>query len=300
MNKLKTHAIKQVKLLYAILGTSKTELENVILNKQSYYYTFTKIKKDKRGRIIYENGLPKTRQINATNGRLNEFQSIIFKGILSNVFLPKYIKGGVKGESNITNARVHLGKRFKLKTDLKKYFPSINSERVRKMYLNNGFSSKVAELLTQITTNNNELPQGTPCSTIIANLAFIPIDNVLVNYCIEKKITYSRFVDDMVFSSQSDFKDNIKDIIKIIISSGFRISVKKTIYSKGSLDITGVLVKQNILDANNELKELIEDTSINLETTLARIRYIDQIKLQSKVTKKPVRKKNNVEFLNLS
>ena len=48
MIELKTVAIKQEKLLYAILKTNKAELEKVIQNKQSFYYSFDKIKKDKR------------------------------------------------------------------------------------------------------------------------------------------------------------------------------------------------------------------------------------------------------------
>ena len=61
------------------------------------------------------------------------------------------------------------------------------------------------ELLTHLTTNNYALPQGTPTSTAIANIVFLPIDNKLIDYCIQKKLTYTRYVDDLVFSSHFDF-----------------------------------------------------------------------------------------------
>ena len=284
MTNLKTTAIKQEKLLYAVLRTNKTELETVIQNKQSYYYTFPKIKKDKRGNIVYENGVPKQRMINATKGRLNDFQKIITKKILSTIPLQSNIKGGVKGSSNITNAKAHLGKHYKFKTDIKKYFPSISQDRVFKMYIDNGFSCKVATLLTHITTNNYELPQGTPTSTAIANLVFIPNDKKIIDYCTKNNLTYTRYVDDLVFSSHFEFKEKVLEIVHFILSDGFRISIKKTIYTAGSLEITGVLTKQNVIDATDEYKELVADKTIAAKTTEARIKYISRIKTK---TKKP-------------
>lgn len=279
MNNLKTTAIKQEKLLFAILGTNKKELETVIQNKQSYYYSWQKLDEDKRKNTIYKNGVPKQRMINATKGRLKVFQKIIAKKILSKIPLPSNIKGGVKGNSNIANAEAHLGKHYKFKTDMKKYFPSISYDRVFKMFVENGFSTKVSSLLTHITTNNYELPQGTPSSTAIANLVFIPNDKKIINYCSNNHLTYTRYVDDLVFSSPFDFKDKILDIIHFVIFDGFRISMKKTVYAEGPMEITGVLVKQNILDATKEYKELVADKSIPIKTTTARIEYIKRIRI---------------------
>jgi len=288
MIELKTIAIKQEKLLYAVLKTNKTELDNVIKNKQSFYYSFEKIKKDKRDNIVYENGLQKKRIINATKGRLNDFQNIIAKKILSQIPLPINIKGGVKGECNIANAKVHLGKHYKFKTDVKKYFPSISYSRVHKMFIQNGFSYKVSTLLTHLTTNNYELPQGTPTSTAIANVVFVPIDKKLIEFSIQNNLTYTRYVDDLVFSSHFDFKEKVLDIINFILEEGFRISIKKTVYVAGSLEITGVLTKQNVLDATNEYKDLINDKTIKPEKTAARRKYINRIKAKPKAKSKKI------------
>lgn len=282
MTELKTNAIKQPKLLYAILKTTKVELEDVIKNKKSYYKSYDKVKKDKRDRIVYENGVPKKRTINYTSGRLNTFQNIIAKRILSKIVLPPNVKGSVKGSSNIANAKVHLGKHYKFKTDMKKYFPSISHERVFKMFLYNGFSNKVATLLTHITTINYELPQGTPTSSAIANLVFVPNDIKINEYCAANNLTHTRYVDDLVFSSHFDFKDKIIDILQFIFDDGFKVSIKKTIYASGSLEITGVLTKQNILDATDEYKDLVNDLTVAPQKTAARKKYINRIKVTSK------------------
>jgi RNA-directed DNA polymerase len=293
MIELKTTAIKQEKLLYAVLKTTKIELDHIIQNKKSYYRSYDKIKKDKRDKIVYENGQPKKRNINYTSGRLNDLQTAIARKILAKIPLPSNVKGSVKGSSNIANAKAHLGKHYKFKTDIKKYFPSISQERVLNMFIQNGFSSRVASLLTHITTHNYELPQGTPTSSAIANLVFVPNDIKLNGFSLTNQLTHTRYVDDLVFSSHFDFKDKISDIIQFILDDGFSISVKKTIYTSGSLEITGILTKQNVLDATDEYKELVTDLTIDPTKTEARKKYIKRIKATRKASSRKTGTSNN-------
>lgn len=278
MDKLKTSGIKQEKLLYAILRTTKEEFEEVIRLKKFYYSSFFQTKKDKRGRIIYKNGVPKKRTINTTSERLREYQDIVAKKILAKITLPSNVKGSVKGGSNIANAAAHLGKHYKFKTDIKNYFPSISHERVHSMFLKNGFSRKVASLLTHITTFNYELPQGTPTSSAIANLVFVPNDHKIVQFCRQHKITHTRYVDDLVFSSAKDFKDKLIEIIQFILDDGFKISVNKTIYTAGTMEITGIITKQNILVLSKEYEELVTDPTIDLESNKGRKMYMEAVK----------------------
>jgi RNA-directed DNA polymerase len=278
MSNLKTIEIKQTKLLYFILKSNAQEVKEVISSKKDYYCTFQKIKKDKRDKVVFENGIPKSREINATKDKLQVFQKIISKKILSKIVLPPNIKGGVKGSDNISNAKAHLGKHYKFKTDIKKYFPSISHTRVYKMLIENGFSSAVASIITHITTYKYQLPQGTPTSTNIANLVFIPIDKKIIKFCNIHKITYTRYVDDLTFSSHFDFRNKVNDLIKFIIEENFAISDKKTYYKAGSMEITGVYTKQNTLDATTEYKELVKDQTIDSIKTKARKKYIERIK----------------------
>jgi RNA-directed DNA polymerase len=284
MIELKTTAIKQEKLLYVVLKTTKAELEHIIKNKKSYYHSYDKIKKDKRDKFVYENGQPKKRNINYTSGRLNELQTVVARKILANIPLPSNVKGSVKGGCNIANAKAHLGKHYKFKTDIKKYFPSISYERVFNMFIQNEFSSKVASLLTHITTHNYELPQGTPTSSAVANLVFVPNDIKINEFSKSNKLKHTRYVDDLVFSSHFDFKDKLLEIIQFILDDGFRISIRKTIYTAGSLEITGILTKQNVLDATDEYKNLVEDLTIDPKKTEARMKYIKRIKATNKIS----------------
>jgi RNA-directed DNA polymerase len=89
------------------------------------------------------------------------------------------------------------------------------------------FSPHLAHWLTKLTTWDHELPQGTPTSTHIANLVFLDTDIQLINLCNANNITYTRYVDDLTFSSPQDFKHLLNDILNIVIVNDFKLSYRK-------------------------------------------------------------------------
>lgn len=95
----------------------------------------------------------------------------------------------------------------------------------------------ISHWLTNLTTWKYELPQGTPTSTHIANLVFLDTD-LLIDLCNKHNITYTRYVDDLTFSSQQDFQHLLTDILKIVTENNFKLSYRKTQY-KGKQTITG-------------------------------------------------------------
>lgn len=278
MNEIKTLGIKNIKHLMAVLISNEAEINDLIKNKEKYYYVMSKpkkergkIKKDANSNIIF-------RELNPSCGRLFKVQEIIKTRILSKIPLPENVKGGVRGYSNIANAQAHKGRKHKFKTDIKKYFPSISYERVYEMFLENGFSSKCCTILTHLTTHKYELPQGTPTSTHIANLIFLPNDRILIDYCKQHNIRYTRFVDDLVFSSPTDFRNKCLDLIQVILDDGFKISCKKTLYRAGNMEITGIDTKNNVLDLPDFFKELMNDSSINEKSTKGRKNYYKNVR----------------------
>lgn len=270
--------IKNIKHLEAVLNFKVEAMEQLIADREKFYYIKPEIKKDKKGNIKYdEAGNIKYRYLNPSKGELKLLQKRINYRILALIPLPTYVQGGVKGYTNITNARAHLGKLFKFKTDMKSYFPSISHERVYTMYLRNGFSAKIATLLTHLTTNNYQVPQGAPTSTAIANLIFVPNDLLIASFCKKHQLTYTRFVDDMVFSSAVDFQQHCNTLINFIVKDGFSVSADKTVYKIGKLDITGVEIGQNMAQPTKGLKELIADPTVSVKKTKGRQLYIKNL-----------------------
>jgi len=122
------------------------------------------------------------------------------------------------------------------------------------MFVNKGFSADVSSLLTKLTTIHGNLPQGTHTSPAIANLVFSRIDGKIIDIIQSKKIVYTRWIDDLSFSSQNDFHYTCNKIVDAIKSDGYLISHRKTFYKIGPVKITGIITKNNILKTPEEIK----------------------------------------------
>ena len=148
--------------------------------------------------------------------------------------------------SIITNARRHKRRRYVLNLDLKDFFPAFNFGRVRGFFIhNNSFklNEKVATIIAQIACFENALPQGSPCSPIIADMIAHLLDVRLVKLAKQHNLTYSRYADDLTFStSHRDFPAAIAvpvapgspqwklggDLLSAIAEAGFAANSSKT------------------------------------------------------------------------
>src|SRR5205085_12448911 len=95
-------------------------------------------------------------------------------------------------------------RRWVFNLDLEEFFPSINFGRVRGFFLKNRdfeLNVDVATVLAQIACHENSLPQGSPCSPVISNLVGHLLDMRLVKLASEAGCTYSRYADDLTFST---------------------------------------------------------------------------------------------------
>ncbi|MFN8300497.1 MAG: reverse transcriptase family protein [Chitinophagales bacterium] len=192
--------------------------------------------------------------INSSLRRLKVIQRRLINDVLVHLPLPSYAYGAVKERDNILNARRHQGKKYKFTTDLKNFFPSISHHHVFGMFTGFGFSPTVARVLTKLTTYKGRLPQGAPTSPIIANLVFTSTGRKLEKYASDRGITFTSFVDDLVFSAAHDFKLDTLKLLEIIKSDGYRISHDKTHYGCGDIVVTGLIPKQNGLAIPNSLR----------------------------------------------
>jgi len=247
---------KQLKYLAFLLKCKPHEIEYICSHLREYYGKRVETKIDKKtGKPkTYKDGTFKIRIIRPTYKRLKVIQSSIKRNILSDVKLPKNVHGGVKKKSNITNAKEHQGNKYKFTTDLQEFYPSVSFDRVYSMFLSLGYSNHLAHWFTKLTSKDFELPQGTPTSTHIANIVFLPTDEKLIQLCNENGITYTRYVDDLTFSSQKDFKHLLSQILAIVTDGGFKVSCRKTKY-QGKQLITGIYPNNNYIDAPENIKE---------------------------------------------
>jgi retron-type reverse transcriptase len=177
--------------------------------------------------------------------------------------------GFKRKRSIITNARQHRHRRWVFNLDLEDFFPSINFGRVRGFLLRNRdfeLHKDVATVIAQIACHQNALPQGSPCSPVISNVIGHVLDMRLVQLASQAGCTYSRYADDLTFSTnKKEFPANIAvrsgkegvashfwspgdALQKIINRTGFRINAKKThqMYRDSRQNVTGLIVNKKI------------------------------------------------------
>ncbi|MGD6900334.1 retron Ec67 family RNA-directed DNA polymerase/endonuclease [Bacillus infantis] len=140
-----------------------------------------------------------------------------------------------KEKSIITNAKIHRNKRFVLNIDLENFFESFHFGRVRGFFLkNNNFllSSEVATVVAQLTCYKGTLPQGAPTSPIITNLICEILDQRLLKIAKTHKLNYTRYADDLTFSTNdANFLEKQSEIYGLLsrelIRAGFKVNEKK-------------------------------------------------------------------------
>lgn len=166
--------------------------------------------------------------------------------------------GFVKNKSIVDNASAHLKKEYLLNIDLENFFPSISSARVYSLFFNYfRLDKKVAATLTNLCCHpNGFLPQGAPTSPIISNILCKTLDKELDRLAKASfGSSYSRYADDITFSSNKPFKSSIikgnelgSTLENIIIRNGFQINYDKIRLQKSyqHQEVTGIIVNSKL------------------------------------------------------
>jgi Reverse transcriptase (RNA-dependent DNA polymerase). len=263
LSKNELYKKNEFKKLCFILGFKRSEIKTLLDGIDKNYKIWSEVKTDKQGKPkTYSDGTEKKRTFRNPSTLLKLVQKRIKINIIDKVELPHNVHGGVKKRSNITNAKVHQGNKYLFETDLQEFYPNISKDVVYKTFLELGYSSHFSHWLTKLTTKDNQLPQGSPASQGISNLVFMKTDHKLNQFCKTNSITFTRYVDDLTFSSQQDFGNKIQEILDIVINDNFKISRRKTVYD-GKQTITGIQPFLNKIDAP---KHIIEKAKNEIET----------------------------------
>jgi RNA-directed DNA polymerase len=159
--------------------------------------------------------------------------------------------------SIVTNAKPHIGKKNILVIDLKDFFTTIRAKRVKNLFSSWGINDEIASTLALLCTYKGTLPMGAPTSPILSNLCSYELDLKLMQFCELNHVTYSRYADDLTFSSNENISDElIQSIIQLIRENGFEINYKKLrrIGSNRKQKITGIIVNEK-LSVERKLKK---------------------------------------------
>ena len=206
------------------------------------------------------------RIISAPMPRLKQAQHWILTNILQKVELHSAAHGFCQGRSIVSNAQPHVGAEVVINFDLKDFFPSISYPRIKGLFIALGYSEAAATIFGLLCTepdiaeieldgktyyvalSERYLPQGAPTSPAITNIICRRLDRSLTSMAEKLGFIYTRYADDLTFSTSGDSRRHICNILRrtesIVEYEGFMINEEKTRILRNSQqqDVTGVIV----------------------------------------------------------
>jgi hypothetical protein len=189
--------------------------------------------------------------------------------LLQNIYqVNKHAYGFIPGKSIFNNANIHCGSNYVYNIDLKDFFFSIRSNRIEGRLkhppfdLNSGEKPLIAKYIANICTKNIEykiddndtllnkrvLPQGSPASPVLSNIICQGLDFYLGRIAHKFGVKYSRYADDITFSSMHNvYQKNSpfhKEVLNTINNQGFIVNPNKVRLQKRGhrQEVTGLLV----------------------------------------------------------
>ena len=192
------------------------------------------------------------RKISQASPELKTLQYWVVNNILNKLPISNCAYAYQRGASIKKHAHVHRDSKHIFHTDICKFFPSITFEHLLPVLANN---RKILEdldidfasinTIRDICFRDNKLCIGTVSSPIISNAIMYEFDNIMLEYSKKNHLYYSRYADDIYFSS-NQYIDIIHTqyLSKTLNEFGFSINESKTYFSstKYRRKITGLIV----------------------------------------------------------
>src|SRR5437016_4502852 len=190
------------------LGISPKLVSHMVMRPDRYYNSFEVTKKNGGRRVI-------------TSPRvfLKTVQRYILDCILSQVQPHDAAVAFRRGHNCGDGARRHVGRPYVWNIDLADFFPTISKSQVFGVFRKIGYPDAAALFLAGVCCLERRLPQGAPTSPALANLVAQPLDLKLTSIAESASIVYTRYADDMTFSSASLIPSEFREHVVYAIES---------------------------------------------------------------------------------
>ncbi len=242
------------------------------------------------------------RLLEAPKRELKDLQRTVLHGILDRIPPHAAAHGFRRGRSALSGARLHTGREALLHLDLESFFPAVTAGRVYGIFRTSGYPEPVAHLLAGLCTTVTpvsvrraapagvtpsavarrrrmlealaapHLPQGSPTSPALANLAALGLDRRLAGLAGRFGATYTRYADDITFSGDRALLRRAGRIVAsveaIAAEEGFRVNDDKTrVRSRAQRQlVTGLIVNShpNVTRGDyDRLRAVLHDAATN-------------------------------------
>ncbi|MGV9668094.1 reverse transcriptase family protein [Nocardia niigatensis] len=237
----------------------------------------------------------KMRAISIPEPALMEVQRWILHRIASRIPVHPNSFAYTPGNSIRACAARHVGARWLVKLDVENFFESISERQVFQVFHRAGYIPLVAFELSRLCTRSARhadhvdarqfitkrrrrviwpysesvlgfLPQGAPTSGALANLVAYDLDVRFTALAQRERMVYTRYADDLTFSSIEDFDRSnavrlVNEVRSILRQADFSLHEKKTrMVPPGSRKLVlGLLVDRDQVRLNRDIRQRITE-----------------------------------------
>lgn len=260
-------------------------VEVVVRTAPHRYKTFRIPKRNGRG----------MRTIAQPASEVKAFQRFLVNQVLSDLPVHDSASAYVRGRGIKQNALAHVKHGYLLKMDFASFFPSIKPRDLEAHldhYDPNRFTEEDKAAISSIVfwkprnAAARELCIGGPSSPFVSNTIMYSFDEMMASYCEERNIIYTRYADDLSFSTNepgmlADVERQVKAALKDMEYPTLRINVEKTVHTskKHFRSVTGlVLSSQGLVSLGRQRKRQIRAMLHRVATGKEPIQDIQQIR----------------------
>ena len=245
-----------------LLFVSRAKLQS-LAREEGLYFDFQKPKSSGGFRII-----------SAPRDDLKAIQKRI-ADLLQRIAPPDYLFAPVARRSYVDNAAVHLGADSIRLLDIEDFFPSCTANKVIWFYRTRmQCSVDVAAIIRGIVTKAGSLPQGSPCSPILAYLCYVDMWEEIARIVESANCVLSVYADDLTISGTTIPEAAIWDIKMVLRKHGHRYNALKERSKRlKPAEITGVILSRGELHVPNRqhkalyhLRRQLAQNGPNLDT----------------------------------
>jgi retron-type reverse transcriptase len=242
------------------------------------------------------------RLLEAPKRELKDLQRTVLHGILDRIPPHPAAHGFTRRRSALTGARVHAGRDVVMRFDLESFFSAVTAGRVYGIFLTAGYPEPVAHLLAGLCTTTTpppvrrqappapstgavdrrrrmlaalavpHLPQGSPTSPALANLAAHRFDRRMAALAARFDAAYTRYADDVTISGGRGLLRSAGRIVALVetiaADEGFRLNDAKTrVRTRAQRQVvTGLVVNDHPNVARVEydrLRAILRDAAVH-------------------------------------
>ncbi|MBA8780329.1 MULTISPECIES: reverse transcriptase domain-containing protein [Aeromonas] len=187
--------------------------------------------------------------------------------ILSQIPLNSSACGFIRSKSYYDFLQPHVTGYYFLRLDIKNFFHTIDSDLIDDLLLSLFSDEKkgsdtlspfdIASLVVthkvsescscELINGKRILPIGFPSSPVISNIIFRKIDLIIQKFCDDKRVKYTRYADDLLFSSPDNkfihseqFEKEISIFVAIL---NLKLNKKKRIACENTISLNGYVIQ---------------------------------------------------------